>query len=86
MEKEKILAILAERIVEIERKNYPKADEMKRELQENGVMIYDVKHPVSCERFTFWQKDGVTTIFPHEVSPEDYALLKSAIKAKKAKK
>lgn len=86
MEKEKILAILSERIAEIEKKNYEKADSLKRELQGNGIAIYDVKHPVSGERFTFWQKDGVTTIFPHEVSSEDYALLKSAIKAKKAKK
>ena len=83
MEKEKILAILSERISEIEKKNYARADELKSGLQENGVMIYDVKHPVSCERFTFWQKDGVTTIFPHEVSPEDFALLKSAMKKKK---
>ena len=77
------LEILATRIAALNTKNYMEADRLRDELSSKGIHIYDVKHPGTSERFTFWQDSKkVTHLFPHDVSPEDYALLKSAMKKK----
>lgn len=82
MEK-KILEILATRIVAMNEKKYSEADILREKLVGLGVHVYDVKHPQTCERFTFWQHENETRLFPHDVSKEDYALLKSAMKKKR---
>lgn len=85
MTKEQISQKLAARMTAIIQKNFAVADAMRDELTAAGIRVYDVKHPTTGEKFTFYQADGQLTIWPHEVSPKDFALLLDEYKKKRGK-